>query len=207
MNKNHKKHWTEQEKQKLRDLVEPARANKLSPEEFCRNSATKFGREPNGLFLQLSKLGLLNNEVKWSSAFLSKWKSGEYKTISWSGLKETVLMAPNDYSNLKLVPFKYPKKDEEELSKFFRIALDNSTQQSWFGIENGPTGLGKTHYMTHEIIKAVDKHLNDITLPKLSIILVAPQHRHLDEIKTAIEKRFQREKDRVIIIRLAATPI
>lgn len=204
MNLNHKKHWTDPENQRLCDLAEQAKVSKLSPDEFCRNSATDFGRKPDGLFLQLGKLGLLNNEVKWSSAFSSKWQSGEYKTISWSGLRGSVLMAPKD-SNLKLVPFNYPKEDEEELSKFFRIALDNSTQQFWLGIENGPTGLGKTHYLTHEIIKAVDNHLNDITLPKLSIILVAPQHRHLDEIKIAIEKRFQQEKDRVIVVK--ASPV
>ncbi|MDY6991263.1 MAG: hypothetical protein SVR94_01485, partial [Pseudomonadota bacterium] len=192
MNSNHKKRWTKREKQQLLEHAKQAKINKLSPVEFCHKSAPDFGREPEGLFLQLSNLGLLSSEVKWSSLFPTLWQLGHYETISWLGLKDVELMAFND-SHLKLVPFKYPQEDKEELSKLFRQALDKSSPQSWLGVENGPTGLGKTHYMTYEIIKAINDHLSDKKRPKLSIILVAPQHRHLDEIKTNLEKCFQFE--------------
>jgi hypothetical protein len=57
-----------------------------------------------------------------------------------------------------LEAFKYSKQEEQELSRFFHQALNEEQSAPWCGVENAPTSLGKTHYMTkNEIIAAVEK--------------------------------------------------
>ncbi len=199
---NHKKHWTEAEQKKLREFAN-AWQKEQSPFDFCNAVATDFNeRKPDAIFLQLAKQGLLNENVTWCQSFNKDWQNGKYKTTSWANAKqETPQQMPVNQDNssstsenagnssLKLQAFQYSKpEDEQELSRFFHKALNDDEQPApWCGVENGPTGLGKTHYMTKEIIAAIEKLIQHKKLPRLTILLVAPQHRHLDKIRDDIE--------------------
>jgi len=199
---NHKKHWTNPEEEKLQDFANDALQKDQSPFDFCYAIATDFNeRKPDAIFLQLAKQGLLNENVTWCQSFNKDWQNGKYKTTSWANAKqETPQEMPvvnknnsssasenSDSSCMKLESFKYSKPEEQELSRFFHKALNDEQSVPWCGVENGPTGLGKTHYMTKEIITAIEKLIQHKKLPRLTILLVAPQHRHLDKIRDDIE--------------------
>lgn len=200
---NHKKRWTEAEQKKLRDFANNAQQKDQSPFDFCHAIATDFNeRKPDAIFLQLSTQGLLNKNIAWHPGFQKDWQDGKYQTISWANnakqeIPQKMLVNQDNSSSssengssssLKLESFQYSKSEEQELSRFFHKALDNEQSAPWCGVENGPTGLGKTHYMTKEMIAAIEKLIQQENLPRLTILLIAPQHRHLDKIRDDIEK-------------------
>ncbi|EDN71858.1 hypothetical protein BGS_1290 [Beggiatoa sp. SS] len=217
----HKKLWTDAELKKLRDSANHALQKDQSPFDFCHAVATAFNeRKPDALFLQLANQELLNENIRWHTNFNKDWQNGKYQTTSWANAKQETpqemlvnqdnssLSSENsDSSCLKLKSFKYFKPEEQELSCFFHKALNDEQSAPWCGMENGPTGLGKTHYMTKEIIAAIEKLIQHKKLPRLTILLVAPQHRHLDKIKDDIEKHLTKNnlnKHHVVLIKASS---